>query len=145
MHRTARLAMPVVALALVAAGAPAGADPVNAPDVTPVPITCDNGHTYDAAVNGNGDFTPAHDVNSTKILVPLMFGEFTGTVTDSEGNVLESFTDPALTKGKANKKQRRTQTTCTYTFEATFDDPDLGTLTFSGTGSVVGFVTPARG
>ena len=37
---------------------------------TRVPITCDNGHTYDAVVNGNGQFSPAHDVNSRAVLVP---------------------------------------------------------------------------
>ncbi len=144
MHRTARLVMPVAVLAVVAATAPAGADPVNAPEATRVPITCDNGHTYDAVVNGNGDFTPAHDVNSNAILVPLSFGEFNGTVTDADGNVVDSFTDPASAKGKASKKQRKTQTTCSYTFGETFEDPELGTLTFSGTGTVVGFVTPSR-
>jgi hypothetical protein len=143
MKQSVRLVLPLAGLALVAAAAPAGADPVNAPNATRVPISCDNGNTYDAVVNGEGDFAPAHDTNSTKVLVPLSFGEFTGTITDANGGVVDSFTDPAMTKGKASKKQRRTQTSCTYTFSGTFEDPDLGTLTFAGTGDVTGFVTPA--
>jgi len=145
MRTFARLVLPLSGLALVAAAGPVAADPVNAPEATHVPLTCDNGHTYDAVVNGDGDFSPAHDLNSNKMLVPTSFGEFTGTITDSEGNVLDSFTDPPSSKGQSGKKHRKTATSCTFTFGETFEDPELGTLTFSGAGSVTGFVTPARG
>jgi len=108
-----------------------------------VPVVCDNGSTYLVAVNGNGDFTPGHDVASTTILVPTAFGEFHGTVTDSDGNVIDEFVDPAMAKGSSSK-QRATTTSCTFTFTDSFEDPDLGMLTFTGTGSVTGFVTPVH-
>jgi hypothetical protein len=64
-------------------------------------------------------------------------------VTDSGGNVLDEFTEPGATKGKADRP-RRTAVECTYAFEETFEDPDLGELTFTGEGTVYGFTTPAR-
>ena len=109
-----------------------------------VPLVCDNGNTYQAAVNGNGAFTPAHDLASTSMLVPTSFGEFHGTLTDSDGNVIEEFVDPPTTKGNSGKRARATTTSCTFSFTESFDDPDLGPVTFSAEGSVTGFVTPVR-
>lgn len=127
-------------LAALAIAAPAGADPSKDPAI---PIVCDNGHTYEVTVNGNGEFTPAHDTASNMVLVPTSFGDFHFVVTDSDGNVIEEETDPGLTKGHA-QKSRRTAISCTFSFHEEFEDPDLGTLTFEGSGSVTGFTTPAR-
>ncbi|HYJ67329.1 MAG TPA: hypothetical protein VEX15_06665 [Nocardioidaceae bacterium] len=113
------------------------------PKTEPLQVTCDNGTTYWAVANGHGVFTPAHDVDSTTVLNATSFGEFHGVVTDSNGSVLDEFTDPAVAKGSSTKP-RATSISCTYVIVAQFDDPDLGPLTFTGTGTVEGFVTPAR-
>jgi hypothetical protein len=115
------------------------ADPSGAKNSEVVPLTC-GGATYTLITNGNGDFTPGHDANSNAIFVPVWFGPFTGTITDEDGNVIDSFTDPAQTKGAG----KNADIECTFTITATFDDPDLGTLTFTGSGSVTGFSTPRR-
>jgi hypothetical protein len=107
-----------------------------------VPLVCDNGLAIDVAVSGNGLWTPGHDTDSTAMLIPVSFGEFTGTITDEEGNVVETFTDPPATRGQSTKAPRD-YITCTFTFSDTFEDPELGLLTFEGSGSVTGFVTPA--
>jgi hypothetical protein len=106
-------------------------------------VVCDNGVTYLVTVNGNGDFTPAHDVASTSILVPTAFGAFQGTLVDADGMVIDEFTGLPSVKGSASK-DRATTTSCIYTINETFDDPDLGMVTVTGTGSVTGFVTPLR-
>jgi hypothetical protein len=125
--------------AVLSISASASADP----KTEAIPIACDNGTTYWAVANGHGVFTPAHDVDSTTVLNATSFGEFHGVVTDSNGSVLDEFTDPAVAKGSSTKP-RATSISCTYIIVAHFDDPDLGPLTFTGTGTVDGFVTPAR-
>ncbi len=71
-----RLRLGSLVLAMVASGAAAGlaaADPANAPKSSPITITC--GSTiYHAVVNGDGAWTPAHDLNSNSILIPVAFG-----------------------------------------------------------------------
>jgi hypothetical protein len=124
--------------AALALAAPASADP----KTEPIPISCDNGTTYWAVANGHGVFTPAHDVASTSVLNATWFGEFHGVLTDSSGTVLEEFTDPPVAKGSSTRP-RATSISCTYVIAAHFEDPDLGPLTFTGTGTVDGFVTPA--
>lgn len=135
----------VVMTALIVGGSLGGASAAWAdPKGAPIAVVCDNGNTYQVTVNGNGAFTAAHDSASTAILVPTAFGEFSGTLTDSDGNVLEEFTDPPMIKGAAANQGRATSTACTYVVTGTFEDPDLGTVTFAGTGTVTGFVTPVR-
>jgi hypothetical protein len=109
-----------------------------------VPLVCDNGITYEVAVNGNGAFTPGHDLASTAILVPTAFGEFHGTLTDGDGNLIDEFVDPAVVKGSSGSHGRATTTSCTFTITESFEDPELGQLTFTGEGSVTGFVTPVH-
>ena len=142
---TARVGRVIVAgagfgvAAALSISASASADP----KTEPIQLVCDNGTTYRAAANGHGVFTPAHDVDSTTILNATSFGEFHGVVTDSNGSVLDEFTDPSVAKGSSTKP-RATSISCTYVIVAQFDDPDLGPLTFTGTGTVDGFLTPAR-
>lgn len=64
-------------------------------------------------------------------------------MTDAEGNVIDEFTEFGETKG-SSEKARRTSVSCTFEFHDTFEDPELGLLTFDGAGSVSGFSTPAR-
>jgi hypothetical protein len=122
---------------LLAAPAPASADPGGADES--FPLVCDNGVTYRIVVNGNGEFTPAHDVDSNSILVPTEFGPFVGTVTDPDGNVVDTIDEPGSTKGRSSKP-RATTTSCTFHFEMT----DEAGSTFSADSSVTGFVTPLR-
>lgn len=129
----------VIASSVVSAGA-ASADPKG----EVIPLVCDNGMSYQITVNGNGEFTPGHDLASTGVMIATAFGEFHGTVTDSAGNVVDEITEPASTKGSSGDHLRATTTTCTFTVSNTFDDPELGTLTFAGEGTVTGFVTPVR-
>lgn len=125
--------------AAVAVAAPAAADPKG----QLIPLSCDNGSDYVIAVNGNGDFTPGHDVDSTSVLVPTAFGEFHAVVTDESGAVIDEFSEPGIAKGRSTK-DRRTSTTCSFAFSDQFMDPDLGLLTFTVSGTVSGFITPVR-
>lgn len=118
------------------AAGPAVADPMKG---EVIPLDCDNGESYTVVVNGNGAFTPAHDTDSNSMLVPVEFGEFTGTVTDAQGNVVDSFTEPGLPKGQS-AKGKKTLVTCEFEFSGTEDG-----LTFTGSGTVIGFITPAKG
>jgi hypothetical protein len=141
-HSSLAVAAAAGALATLGLASPATADPGNASDA--IVLVCDNGHTYNATVAGNGAFTPAHDLGSNSILVPTAFGEIHGTVTDAGGAVLAEFTDAPTTKGKSTKA-RATSTTCTFSFSQTGFDEEFGqVVTFSLSGSVTGFVTPAR-
>jgi hypothetical protein len=123
-------------LVLGIAAAPATADPKKG---ELVPLDCDNGQTYSAYVNGNGEFTPAHDADSNSMLIPTSFGEFHGTVTDSQGNVVDEFTEPGAAKGKS-ASGKKDLITCEFSFEGTEDG-----LTFKGGGTVTGFITPSKG
>lgn len=122
-------------LVLGITAAPATADPKG----EIIPVDCDNGQSYELAVNGNGEFTPAHDTASTSMLVPVSFSEFEFTVTDAQGNVVEQGTEPAIAKGQS-ARGKKNLITCEFTFSGTEDG-----LTFEGTGTVTGFLTPNRG
>ena len=140
MHAAKPLGLVVAAgLALGVAAAPAGAGPVK----ETVPLVCDNGRTYTAVLNGNGEFTPARDVDSNSVFVPLSFGEFSFTITDSQGNVLDSDTEPGVAKGQSGKNAKNT-ITCTFSFTGT-EVVEGETLTFTGGGSVTGYITPRGG
>lgn len=134
------------AAALMTAGlvlAPAGqaaADPAASGDVAT--LDCDNGETYTVVVNGNGEFTPAHDVAGTTTFVATSFGANNVRVTTSSGELVTAFSDPASAKGGRAGKDRATTTTCDFLLVATFPDEALGLLTLTVTGSVTGFATP---
>ena len=122
-------------LAATLFGGAAGADPQG----FSLPLVCDNGNTYQVSTSGNGEFTPAHDLGSTAMFVPVAFGPFTGVVRDAAGNVVESFTDPASEKGQS-ARGLRAPVNCTYSFTDVSDgsDPDFPAgFTFSGSGTVV--------
>ena len=128
------LAIPLAGAGVAAADPPRG-------DI--FPVVCDNGSTYQVIGTGNGAFTPAHDLASTSMLIPTAFGEFHATVTDNQGNVIQEETEPPAIKGNSGHR-RATTTSCTFTISDSFEDPDLGLLTFTVEGSVTGFVTPVR-
>ncbi len=137
------MAMALGAASVLAAAGSASADPTGAPNSFQVPLECDNGSSYTVVLNGNGEFTAAHDLASNSTLIPTAFGPFHGTLTDDAGNVVAEFTDPAVAKGSSTK-DRATSVSCTFVIDDTFTDPELGLVHFHGEGSVEGFVTPVR-
>ena len=137
--RSAVLATVALTAGFAVTPAPVSADPVGAKNSTPVSVTCDNGQTYETVANGNGQFSPAHDLHSTSVLIPVAFGPTTFTVTDPDGNVVDQGTDPAEAKG-SSAQNPGADMECT--FVVSFQDPDGLTITVEGT--VTGFVTPAR-
>jgi catechol 2,3-dioxygenase-like lactoylglutathione lyase family enzyme len=112
----------------------AAADPVNAKNAGFFTATC-SGETVMVVVNGNGVFTPAHVLGSTSVFVPTAF-DLTFTFTPTEGA-------PEIdTATSAKAHQPSNSVTCelpTALNTVTFPE---GTFTVSGT--VTGFFTPAR-
>ncbi len=109
-------------------------------------VACSNGATYSVVTPpANGSFTPAFDVNSNTVLIPVVFDGFTGTVFNEKGEVVGGFTDPTV-EVKGSGKQRNL-TRCEATFEGTFTLtaeeaveeglPGAGTYTFIGSGEVL--------
>jgi hypothetical protein len=134
-----RFRLGFLALAMVVAGAAAGvaaADPANAPNSAPVTITC--GSTiYNAVVNGNSAWAPAHDLNSNSVLIPVAFGVETVVVTDTSGTTTS--TNPAEDKGRSAPHGGQA-VSCSYHLAFSFPG---GSVVINGT--VTGFVTPANG
>lgn len=119
----------------------AGADPKG----DTFDVVCDNGKTYTLVTNGNGEFTAAHDVNSNAVLVPVSFGEFTGTITFPDGTQV-TFTDPPVSKGQSAKNAKNL-VNCTFSFTEVSDgsDPEFPAgATFTGTGSALVRITPSK-
>lgn len=132
---------PAVALAALALSAGlSSAAPVNAPRATPITIECGSAGTFEAVTVGNGEFTPAHDLNNNRVLIPVSIGPTTFTARDAEGNVVFEETETTVrTKGHA-RPRGRTLLNCTFTL--TFPTEEGGTATV--TGSAVGFLSGRR-
>jgi hypothetical protein len=140
-----RLTTPLLLVALAAATVPLTAGSAAAdPKGDQFSLSCDNGRTYVISVNGNGEFTPAHDTGSTTVFVPTSFHGSTFTLTDADGNVVDQGTDDAVAVKGRSERSRATSVSCTYTGSETFVDPELGELTATFTGGVDGFATPVR-
>ena len=108
--------------------APAHADPTNAPNVEPFPITCD-GTTYTVAVApGVGLWTPALVTTSNQVLIPVSY-EFTN-VNLATGEIETA----SFRKESAN---RLPTTTCT--FQEFFTE---GGVTFDYSGVVEAMIRP---
>lgn len=133
----------LLVVGLASAGLPLLAGPATAAaQKDTVPLVCDDGHTYTATVNGNGEFSPARDLDTTAVLVPHAFGDFTGEVRALDGSLLYSFTEEGTVKGSGKQKSN---IACTFSFyEVSTDgsDPDFpeGAI-FSGSGTVIGKFT----
>jgi hypothetical protein len=136
-----RLRLGFLAMVMVVAGIAAGvavADPTNARGSAPITITC--GTTiYHGVVNGSGAWSPAHDLNSNSVLIPVSFGVETDVFTDSGGTAHQS-TNPARAKG-SSAPNGAPLLDCSYHLALSF--PDGSSVTVDGT--VTGFVTPANG
>lgn len=124
--------------ALPVMAAPAVAEP---PHDT-FPVSCDNGQSYVVDVMGNGDFTPAHIKGSTRVFVPHQFGETTAELRDADGNLVDTFTEPASVQGSGKQKG---DLTCTFSFFFSSDGSDPegppAGYTFSGTGTATGHLS----
>ena len=123
----------MLALAGIAAGS-AAADPSGAKNSAPVTVVC-GGTTYHAVSNGNGAWTPAHDLNSNSVLIPVSFGVETDVFTPAVGPP-EITLNPARAKGSASPNGHP-PINCSYTV-GPFVFPQ-GTVEVFGT--VTGFVT----
>ena len=116
---------------LIAALAPsAAADPTHAKGATQLELVC-NGTPYQVVVNGNGNFTPAHIIGSTGVVVPYSL-DITFTFTPP-GGPTETETQTASKGGP-----HQGAVDCTIPFQS-FSGPQ-GTFTIQGTAT--GFLTP---
>lgn len=102
-----------------------------------IALTCGS-TTYDVVVNGNGDWTPARDSNSTLVFHPTAFGEFNGTFTPSDGSPAQHETDPPFERKNQPANGRETGE-CSY--HISFSD-ESGT--FEGDGTATGWTSGTR-
>jgi hypothetical protein len=109
----------------------ASADPINAKNATQILAICGS-QRVTVVVNGNGEFTPAHDVNSTSVFIPTAF-DLTFTFTPTGGAPM-SDTDTSAKAGPI-----KNTVTCTIPLQTLFSGPE-GMATIHGT--VTGFFTP---
>ena len=129
----------VFTLALALGGiavAAAAADPSGAKNSVSVTVTCGN-TTYNAVANGNGPWSPAHDLNSNRVLIPVTFGVERDVFTPVGGAPETTFSPPRV-KGSASPNGQP-QINCSYTV-GPITVPGVGT--FEAFGTVTGFVTP---
>jgi hypothetical protein len=94
--------------------------------------TC-SGQSVTVAVNGNGEFTPAHNVANTSVFIPTAF-DLTFTFTPANGPP-----QPPETDNSAKAGPIKNTVTCTIPLQTLFAGP-MGTQTIEGT--VTGFWTP---
>jgi hypothetical protein len=133
MHFRAAVGVVACVLALGLAGN-ADADPVNARHALTLTQDC-GGATFDAVVNGNGEFMPAHELDGTRVFVPVQFLAFSGVYTDAQGRTYPESRGALPPKGSANPEGHPTLT-CAYSIDLSFPDGS----TFVGHGGVVGFI-----
>ncbi len=136
MIRRMLVSLGLVLMLTTAAVGTVGADPVNAKNATVIPVTCGTS-MFMLAVNGRGDFTPGHIIGTTGNIIPQAF-TFTLTISDAQGNVIDSDTE-TVAKGGQRRGLQDSLTTCT--FGQSFTDPDTG-MTFTFSGTVTTFITP---
>jgi len=122
------------AAAAAALALPATADPGHAKNAGHVQAICGT-QTVNVVVNGNGKFTPAHVVDSTKMFIPTALN-LTFTFTPTNG------TPQTNTQNvhKASPTHRGT-VTCTIPMQ-TLESGPQGTATIQG--SATGFFTPVK-
>jgi hypothetical protein len=138
-------------VAVVGVGSAAWAAPTNAKGAIQVAANCDNGKSYSLVVNGGGGggnsnsgqtYNAAHFLTSNSVFVPVSFGESTFSEYVN-GVLVGQQTQPAAAKGNGNATgpANATSLSCTYSFSQSQTDPATGDVfTFTGSGSVVGFV-----
>ena len=142
MFRAIRLRVALVAmLALVVTALAVGtasADPVGAPNSVSVTLNCGSG-PIDAVASlaGNSSFTPAFDLNSRAVFIPLQFGPTTGVFTDPSGTPHPFSSPGGPPKGSANPPNE-TILDCTFHVSGAFADGSSVVVDGSVTGYFVG-------
>jgi hypothetical protein len=132
LRRSAVLVMLLVVAALSAQTATA--DPVNAKNAGFFTAIC--GTTQlSVVVNGNGTFTPAHVIGSTSVFIPTAF-DLTFTFTPTSG--------PTETDTETSAKARQPKNAVTCELPAALNTVTTPEGTFTISGTVTGFFTPAR-
>jgi len=131
MKRRLVTAAACLAFAAAAAAPMAAADPTNAKNATQITAMC-GGSPITVVVNGNGEFTPAHDLHSTSVFIPTAF-DITFTFTPTGGSPMSE------TDMSAKAAPIAATTTCTIPLQTIFSGPE-GIATIEGT--VTGFFTP---
>jgi hypothetical protein len=131
MHSRAFAATAVCAFAVAASAA--SADPTNAPKGGLIHANC-SGQDVIVAVNGNGEFTPAHNLADTSVFIPTAL-DITFTFTPPGGSPQPE------TDTSAKKAPIRNTITCTVPLQTVFSGPQ-GTATIEG--EVTGFWTPRK-
>jgi hypothetical protein len=127
MRRAITLTAATAALVVGGAGT-ATAEP---PGQSGTPLVCNDGHTYEVVLVGNGDYTPALVVGSTRVLVPTAFGATTvRTVSPGAPDVVT--TSPPTVKGGGNVARRNPQPTVTCSFEITIPQGPGSVVIISG-------------
>jgi hypothetical protein len=118
------------------------------PERDAIPLVCDDGNTYEVVVNGNGAFTPGNLLASTRVIVPIAFGEVAFVAVTPSGDVVENIQPPSE-KGGGNVAEHNPQSTvtCSFTFTDTLTEEQDGLpadteITISG--EVTGFLTGPR-
>jgi hypothetical protein len=135
LMRRLPLLFALVAVLVVAAALPAGADPQAETFV----LTCDSGIPSGTitANSGRGLWTPGFASASTGVYIPYGF-EFNATFTPDEGDPIVLPTDVFMKKAPENTKSHL-HGVCTFGGEERLvDDPDFGTgvIRFEGTAYV---------
>ena len=117
----------------------AHADPPQSPNETAV-LECDNGESYEiTTARGNGNFTPAMDLNSTTVFVPVSFGIVSGFFDPAGDPPPQFFEDEPVAKGNGEVPAGREELNCSFVFQFA-DESGMGM--FSGT--VTGFATGGK-
>ena len=131
-HSLALIAACALGSAVIAS--PAVADPIHAKNAAHVYALCGaNAQRVDVVVNGNGTFTPAHVLGSTRMFIPTAI-HLTFSFTPAAGG------GPFVDTTNATKAAPLKGTvTCTIPLQTLFSGP-MGSATISG--SVTGFFTP---
>jgi hypothetical protein len=127
---------------VVATGGPAGADPKPVPGQTAV-LDCGSG-PMDITVAGNGAWTPAHVTGSTKVFVPVAFGESTNSFVVLDGPYAGyTGSGPAPDQStKGGVRAGQSSMACTFRIEGTFFEPNFqGNIAFTSEGTVWVMVT----
>jgi hypothetical protein len=111
----------------------AWADPLGAKFERHVTMDC-GGAPIEAVVNGVGNWPIAHDLNSTRVFIPVQFLGESGVFTDASGVPHPFSNPPGLPKGSADAGGRAI-VNCTFSSDTAF--PDGSSVV--ATGSLRGF------
>ncbi len=108
-----------------------------APKGMPIDVDCGD-QSFQAVVNGGGN-SPAFVVGGG-LFIPTSFEDFSGTVLDEEGSIVDEYTfTDEFTEVKGNSAKKKDTVDCTFSFMDD-SDPNLPEgYTFVGSGGVTGY------